>query len=177
MRASYLVVLIVALLALDACGGSPAATPTLTADQLAKLDLVPLLIQSGDLPAGLSGAQVKDTVPAGLKAVPKPVKVIDQRFERNGTTVGGVVVLLYEASDDVKAAYRLTVGEGKNSEAQDSLGDTARIWLPKGLSPRTTVAFTRCHAYVDVSIGEASIDDVTAYARRLDQRLQPLVCG
>jgi hypothetical protein len=179
MRAFRLVILIVVLFLLAACGGqaaAPAPMAAQTAVPLTALDLTPLLIRSGDLPADLTGAQVKDTVPPGLKAVPTPVKAVDQRFQRNGDTVGGVVVLLYEAAADVKAAYRLTVGEGKNSEPWDGVGDTARIWLPSGLSPRATVAFTRCHAYVDVTIAQGSVDEVIAYARRLDERLQPLVC-
>ena len=180
MRASRLVVLIAALLGLAACGGSPAAAPATTAAQaavpLADIDLAPLLIQSGDLPAGLSGAQVKDTVPPGLNAVPTPAKAIDQRFQANGNTAGGVVVLLYEASADVETAFRLAVGEGKNSQPQYSVGDAARVWLPSDVVTRARVAFTRCHAYVDISIRQASVDEVTAYAKRLDQRLQPLIC-
>src|SRR5215207_1013767 len=137
MRASRFVVLIASLLALAACGGSPAAplpaTAAQTAVPLAELDLAPLLIQSGDLPVGLSGAQVNDTVPPGLRAVPTPAKAIDQRFQQNGTIAGGVVVLLYEASADVESAFRLAVGEGKNSEPQYGVGDTARAWLPSDI--------------------------------------------
>jgi hypothetical protein len=162
---------------LSACGGLTAAPQAAQpAIPLTEIDLAPLLIESGDLPADLSAGEVRTSVPSGLRAVPPPIKVIDQRFQRAGEAVGGVVVLLYQSSADVKAAYRLTVGEGKNSQEHAGLGDTGRIWLPKGLSPRTTVAFTRCHAYVDVTIAQGSVDEVTAYARRLDQRLQPLVC-
>jgi hypothetical protein len=174
------VTLIAALLMLAACAGSPATASSTTAAQtavpLADIDLTPLLIQSGDLPAGLSGAQIKDTVPAGLRAVPKPANVIDQRFQQNGTLAGGVVVLLYEASADVDSAFRLAVGEGKTSEPQYGVGDTARIWSPNAVLTRARVAFTRCHAYIDITFGQASIDQVTAYAKRLDQRLQPLAC-
>ena len=177
MRASRLVVLIVVLLALAACGSSPAASPALTAAQLANLDLAPLLLEPGDLPAGLSEAQVKDTVPPGLKGVPTPAKAIDQRFQQNGNAAGGVVVLLYETPADVVAAYRLAVGEGKTSDPQQDVGDTARLWPPNEIAKRARVAFTRCHAYVDVTFGQASSDEVTAYAKRLDARLQPLVCG
>jgi hypothetical protein len=180
MLASRLVALLAALLALAACGGGPAAAPATTAARttvpLADIDLAPLLIQSGDLPAGLSGAQIKDTVPPGLRAVPMPAKVIDQRFQQNGTLAGGVVVLLYEAYADVESAFRLAVGEGKNSEPQYGVGDTARAWVPNNVVQRARVAFTRCHAYIDITFGQASIDEVTAYAKRLDQRLQPLAC-
>ncbi len=180
MRASRLVILVTILLALAACGGSPAAAPPTSNAQaavpLVDIDLAPLLIQSGDLPTGLSGAQVKDIVPPGLKGAPTPAKAIDQRFQHNGNNAGGVVVLLYEASADVESAFRLAVGEGKNFEPQYGVGDTARSWLPSDILPRARVAFTRCHAYIDVTFGQASIDEVTAYAKRLDQRLQPLVC-
>jgi hypothetical protein len=179
MRAFRLVALIAALIALSACGGSPAAPATTAAQSavpLADLDLAPLLVQSGDLPAGLNGAQIENTMPTGLRGFPTPVKAIDQHLQRNGDTAGHVVVLLYEADSDVESAFRVAVGEGKTSDPQHGVGDVARIWQPNEIKTRSRLAFTRCHAYVDITFGQATIDEVTAYAKRLDQRLQPLTC-
>ncbi len=78
------------------------------APKLSEVDLEPLLIQSGDLPAGFSGSQVRDRAPDMFKEVPTPQKAISQQLQRNGSATGTVTVLLYDSADDVAKAYSLT---------------------------------------------------------------------
>jgi hypothetical protein len=145
------------------------------------LDLEPLLIQPGDLPAGVVGSQVKDKAPPVFKDVPPPTKAIDQRFGlADGAIIGGVTVLLYDSSDDLEKAYAAVIkGMGSSAYPSTEVGDKARIG---GLTARTQriaeVSFVRCHALVSVSLSATPQpdDDTLAYAKRLDKRLMPLVC-
>jgi hypothetical protein len=157
------------------------ATAVSTVVPLTALDLESLLIQPGDLPAGVIGSQVKDKAPPVFKDAPLPVKAIDQRFGlADGVTIGGVTVLLYDSPADLEKAYAVVIG-GMGSSAYPSteVGDKARIG---GLTARTQriaeVSFVRCHALVSVSLSETPQpdDDTLTYAQRLDKRLMPLVC-
>jgi hypothetical protein len=192
-------VLLVIALVLAGCGASPqssqqavdqafatigaglGATAVSTVVPLTALDLESLLIQPGDLPAGVVGSQVKDKAPPVFKDVPLPVKAIDQRFGlADGAIIGGVTVLLYDSPTDLEKAYAVVIkGMGSSAYPSTEVGDKARIG---GLTARTQriaeVSFVRCHALVSVSLSETPQpdDDTLTYAKRLDRRLTPLVC-
>jgi hypothetical protein len=195
----HIFILLVTTLVLAGCGETPQssqqaidqafatigagldATAVSTVVPLTALDLESLLIQPGDLPAGVIGSQVKDKAPPVFKDAPLPVKAIDQRFGlADGVTIGGVTVLLYDSPADLEKAYAVVIG-GMGSSAYPSteVGDKARIG---GLTARTQriaeVSFVRCHALVSVSLSETPQpdDDTLTYAQRLDKRLMPLVC-
>jgi len=85
-------------------------TPTLTPIPLSALKLDQILIQSGDLPAGLSGAQIRDTAPAMFKDVPMADSTIYQQLARNGNSASGVAVFLYEDKSKVDKAYSKILG-------------------------------------------------------------------
>lgn len=178
--------LIVALVLLAACGGDPApipqwqsATAVPTAVPLDQVDLEPLLIQSGDLPAGLSGAQVKDEAPAMFAGVPHPTKAIDQRFQRAGDTAGGITVLLYQSDADRDVAYADVVkGLGKGAVAQNGVGERAMAVNNTDLLEFVDLTFVRCHAVVHIRFsGTSEPSDAAAYAKRLDKRLSSVVCS
>lgn len=188
-------ILLAAALVLAGCGASPqpsqqAVDQTFatigaglgaTAVPLTALDLEPLLIQPGDLPAGVVGSQVKDKAPPVFKDVPPPMKAIDQRFGlADGAIIGGVTVLLYDSPADLEKAYAVVVkGMGSSAYPSTEVGDKTRIG---GLTVRTQriaeVTFVRCHALVSVSLSATPQpdDDTLTYAKRLDKRLTPLVC-
>lgn len=163
---------IIAALLLMGCG----------APNLAALRLEPALIQPGDLPAGVGGAQVRDTPPSMFAHTPPAIQVIDQRFQRNNENAGGVVVLLYSAKQDRDAAFTLTTNAmGKDTRPQYGVGEYASVVTvqPKtiGAIAFVDVAFVRCGALVHIRLtNTANADDVITYARRLDSRLMPLVC-
>ncbi len=203
-------ILIIALLVfgLAACGSAPAPEdvaiarlPTEAAPQatvqptvapaprsLADIDLEPLLIQSGDLPAGLTGAQVLDTPPPAYETlkVPKADKLIFQRLQRNGQPAGYIVVTVYESTaarddaytrvtDDVRKAAEH--GGGKPQETNDAGEHAVIVKEAPPLSGAKTM-FVRCRAVADILMTGDLVDEaaVLAYARRLDKRLQQAVC-
>jgi len=171
---------------LVSCGGEqhvvPAFAPPATAVSapttvaLKDIDLEPLLIQAGDLPSGMSAAQVKDAAPPALNDYPQATKAIDQRFQRNGKTAGGVVVLLYEQQSDLDQAKGLAAKTSKYSEPLSDVGEQAKLFLGTDLLPIRGVTFVRCQAVVDVSMSGVDTREITAYAKRLDKRLQAAVC-
>ena len=160
----------VLILLTAACGGPP---------RPADVDLEPLLIQAGDLPAGMTGAQVRDTAPAMFDAVPKPDKAAYQQLQKNGSQVGGVTVLLYSAGDALSQAYT-TVVDGMDDNAQPiaGVGEKAVVSENEVLVKLVEFAFTRCSALAHVRmVFSGNRDEVTAYAKRLDTRLQSAICG
>lgn len=171
---------IIAVFLLAACGGTPdVIAPTTippTTVPLSALDLEPLLIQSGDLPAGIAAAQVKDVAPLAFNGYPPTTKAIDQRFQRDGKAVGGVVVLLYEQQDNFNTARSLAMKISESSKPLDGVGEEAKAFLGSDLLPIRGITFIRCRAIVDVSISNVTIEEVAAYAMRLDKRLSGVVC-
>jgi hypothetical protein len=171
---------------LISCGGEqqvvPASAPPATAVvapaavALKDIDLEPLLVQSGDLPSGFSGAQIKDAAPPALKDYPQATKAIDQRFQRNNKTAGGVVVLLYDQQSDLDQATALATKASKYSESLSGVGEQAKLFLGTDLLPIRGVTFVRCQAVVDVSMSGVDTREITAYVKRLDKRLQAAVC-
>src|SRR3990170_375065 len=66
--------------------------PTLTPIPFSEIDFEPLLIQPGDLPAGISAAQIRDSVTDDLSRVPKAERVIYQQLEKGDKSGGKIVV-------------------------------------------------------------------------------------
>lgn len=180
----YLAILAIMAALLVSCGGDPPIVPAFappataqpTAVALKDIDLEPLLVQAGDLPSGMSAAQVKDTAPLGMKEYPIATKAIDQRFQRGNKTVGGVVVLLYEQQADLNQAAALAIKLDKYSEVLSDVGTQAKLFLGTDAFPVRGVTFVRCRAVVDVTMSEVDTSEVTAYAKRLDKRLQSVIC-
>ena len=160
------------------------------APDLSELNLESLLIQSGDLPAGFEAGQVKDRAPAMFDNTPQPVQAIDQRFTREGEDRGGVVVLLYSASTDSDLAYTLVIDSMGDSVQEIDVGERASVIseVIEILGVNTgyaELAFQRCGAVVHVRFvknavfeAQARISDdvISAYTRRLDERLEKELC-
>lgn len=191
MKSLYNLVLFAFLLA--SCSIAPAATPIVQPSTalpmpeptgtpiqvlLADLDLGPVLIQPGDLPAGYSGAQIRDSLPGMLdvsaEPLPQPINQVYQEFERNGSASGGVAVMIYDTLAKALVSYDLIVkwpmgGRGQTSE-MDNLGEQAR-------SSGTDWLLQRCSTLVYIRMtGTAGYEGRLAYAQKLDERLTELVC-
>lgn len=186
--------LLLAVLTLTSCGSAspdaaqaPTIAPTAlppTPIALKDIDLEPLLIQNGDLPAGFSGAQIKDEAPAMFDKAPKPVKAIDQRLASKDDNAGGIVALLYETPEDTVKAYDMVVdGMGDKVKALEGVGEKASVMADTLAAANLSFsegAFYRCGAVVHIRfVGIEDADAVEAYAKRLDKRLQasPLCAG
>ena len=162
---------------------APTATPTPTPIPLSELELEPLLIQAGDLPAGFSGAQVRDVAPQMFDELPIAENVIDQRFEKGGAAAGGVTVILYSSKSEIDEVYGLLVSSmGDSTQTVTEVGEQA-IAIVESLSAAgvtfkfSDLTFIRCSAVVYIRMSDiADSDAITAYAKRLDSRLEPVVC-
>lgn len=160
--------------------------PTSTPIPLSELDLEPLLIQAGDLPAGLSGAQVRDDPPMAFKDVPSGDNMIWQQFQRGQDPAGYVAVFVYEDAAQVDQAYEAMKDMLVNGHAEESqdVGDRLHTdWYSSMFSESmggidsAHGVFTHCHAAVFIQFHDTTdVAAVSAYAKRLDARLEPLIC-
>jgi hypothetical protein len=176
MRRRFVLALAAVLLA--ACGSSPVAVapPAVpTRVPLRAVNLEPVLIQDGDLPSGLSPAQVFDAPPPAFKDYPAATKAAYQRFQRAGDTAGGVTVLLYEQAADLANAAAQAVPTKKDYQSVEGVGERAALFVPELLTVRQ-IGFVRCQAVVNVVMDQVEPDELIAYAKRLDRRLQGMVC-
>jgi hypothetical protein len=148
----------------------PTAPPTQV--PLSELDLSSILIQPGDLSAGITGAQVRDMLPAMFDYIATPtVNQIYQEFEQDSTQKGGVAVMVYDNAADAKETFDMILmgmgGKAKTDEVQD-LGDQARIG-------GYDLLFQRCKTVIHFRMF-ANADARITYAQRLDERLTPFAC-
>jgi hypothetical protein len=161
--------------------------PTLTAAPssvpLSEIDLEPLLVQPGDLPAGYSASQIRDTVPDIFSKVPAAAKVVSQLFAKDGETSGSVTVLLYESKSDLNTAFSMIpVILGGDNEDQPAVGEHAIASNISKSAPGirfdlVNLTFIRCRALVQTQlIGTSYEGDIVAYGKRLDKRLAAVVC-
>lgn len=175
----------VALL-LVACGGvAPAALPTTlpapTAVPLDQIDLESLMVQPGDLPAGVSGAQVRDVAPKMFDGMPGALKTAYQQFARGDQPAGGVVVFLYEADADRDQGYGFILGGMGTTTAVEGVGEQATATEPSkevaAVLNFTDLLFQRCHAVAHIRMtGADTAASIAAYAKRLDKRLSSVAC-
>ena len=165
-----------------------AAIPAATQIPFSLLHLDDVLIQENDLPAGISGAQIDNGVGLDLADY-----YLSQDMAYQDQRRGWVQVFIYEdtsltawrygnrlsgfASECAKAAGQCHPGD---PQTIFGLGEDAKmIDVYNMIGPDAyTVAFYRCHAVVEISIWSAINDSsgLITYAKRLDERLKPIVC-
>lgn len=170
----------------------PSATPSETPVPLSQLNLENLLIQDGDLPPIFVGQQVVSRPPVDIGSVPPADLAINREFRAGEFGSDGVTILLYESLDDLERAYDIVAGviaEKTPARPLSQVGEKAVVTertigeslLLLGMSSATSakVVFIRCHAvvYIDLFASVADAEMAAEYARRIDQRLDPLVCN
>ena len=174
-------ILAIILAVLIAACTQAAAPLEATEIPLAELDLEPLLLEEGDLPADFKGSTIRHSIEeAPFSELPPAAQAIVQEIDGyNQDTSNFVYILLYEYLDDLQEAYEhLVTNSFKfNEEAEpiDGIGEQARFEKDEfafHYIPYEKVAFTRCHALVYI---ETSTDTLN-YARRLDARLKETIC-
>jgi hypothetical protein len=163
---------------------TPKPTPTATPVPLSQVELEPLLIKTGDLPAGLSGAQIRSSLPGMFRRIPEPDNGIYRGFERDGDESGGVTVVLYESRADVDSAYATIMdgfGDLPSRQEVEGVGEkaeTVSVALAlAGAKDFVDLAFVRCHSVVHIRMmGTIDLLDIKSYAERLDERLTGVAC-
>jgi hypothetical protein len=161
---------------------TPLPIPTATPIPLSDLQLEPLLIQPGDLPAGYQGAQVRDTAPQMFTGIPTAESIIFVQFEKSGDAAGFVVVFLYDDKTNIDRAYQFTVDSLGDSANSVEVGEKAMMVtfsdIVAGVHMELAdLTFFRCNAVILIRMTkDINRDSIVAYAKRLDSRLKPVVC-
>ena len=157
--------------------------PTAAPVPLSEIDLEPLLIQGADLRVGYLGAQIRDYAPPMFDKLPGSENTIYQQLEYNGEQTGGVTVFLYSNENDLSQAYiQVLYAMGDQVEPVQEIGDEAALLFMsiEVLSEKkeyADLAFIRCGALAHIRIGKDSDkESIIAYAKRLDKRLEPIIC-
>jgi len=189
---TVIVTAIVTATPMDTLQATDTPQPTTTPLPLGELDIASLLVRDGDLPAGYSGGQIRDEAPSMFGECPAPVLAAYRQVAKNEETVGGVTVLLYESTQDITDAYTL-IADGMTSDVAlegltenvyetSDIGDEALVSAMSLTALGKThenldLLFSRCQAVVHVRLsGTLNEDAIIAYGKRLDSRLQPVVC-
>jgi len=158
----------------------PTSTPTKI--PLSDIQLEDILIEDGDLPAGYSGAQIRDTAPEMFDNLPESENTINQQLAKGGEQKGGVTIFLYDSQKDLDSAF-FKIKTGFSEEEQlEEVGENGFIAYFSqdilGIKIQYgDLLFVRCNAVVHIRMTELSSEDsLIAYAKRLDKRLSELVC-
>jgi hypothetical protein len=154
-----------------------AAIPTATQVPFSALNLESMLIINGDLPAGYEASQVRSKLSDLSKSAPTPEYFISQSLTHNGNYGGGIDVLVYDDASKAQTAYRVidnnVPGDLKNIE----IGEGGQVASTSFIVSTVSLLFVRCHAAVSIQFMETTQeDDAISYAKRLDERLKPIVC-
>jgi hypothetical protein len=162
-------------------------TPTPTLIPLSDINLRSIPFLPGDLPADYSAGQFRyDNLMGGVTGY---VNGIYQEYKMTGEKAGWVSILLFDSVDRRDSAYSVLIdGLGKSGQpipgieiivAQSSdVGEKAMYNIMSGPGENTsTLIFIRCQAIADITlIHKGDLPTITNYAKRLDERLQPIVC-
>jgi hypothetical protein len=171
---------------------TPLPVPTPTPVLLSEINLEPIIILSGDLPIGYSGAQISDTPPEMYDGIEGCENYIRQQIGRNGKSAGNVSIFLCDLINQRDVIYSLIVdGFGESSDESGIKGTVAEL---PGIGEKAMYAtiegsvagisvdvvdfvFVRCHSVVQILMTDtANVDYISAYAKRLDKRLTELIC-
>jgi len=158
----------------------PTSTPTRI--PLSDIELEEILIKEGDLPAGYSGAQIRDTAPEMFNDLPRSQNTIYQQLAKGGDQKGGVTIFLYDSQDDLDSAF-FKIKTGFSEEKQlEEVGEEGLItyFSQEILGIKIQfgdLLFVRCNAVVHIRMTDLSSENsLITYAKRLDKRLSELVC-
>jgi hypothetical protein len=150
-------------------------------------DLIPLIIQEGDLPdLYKGGVTITDFSGANLPVeLDEPTEFVGQGIMYENEIPGLVAVLAYESLDTVDGVF--SIFENRELISVNEVGE--RAFYQEINSPNTEyfskiqyLYFVRCHAFVMIMLlpsdthVQITFDELISYAQKLDNRLIPIVC-
>ena len=162
--------------------------PILAKPNLSKINLESILIQPGDLPAGITGGQVSEMSDRMDSKYPKPTNNVYQELSENGKQIGEIVILLYDSDIDLNQVFSMITSRfpeipqtpvdiGNKGVAFSGIRKVRVLDMESSVRV-SSVVFTRCGAIAQITIVDSyAITPVKNYAQRLDQRITPLVCA
>jgi hypothetical protein len=159
-----------------------AETQTARSTSLAGVNLEPVLFQSGDLPAQYKSGQIAYRWPDGLPLTYFPDNLILQKVGQEISQTfedDYLMVALYDSKDRQEKAWQDIVDYFSDKPGVSAgVGDQATYITISDTSGRALLVFTHCSALVamDITGADMSKDLLEAFAQRLDERLEPLVC-
>lgn len=146
-------------------------------------DLEGVLIQENDLPAGYSAGSTSHKFSTYYEKilVPDADYVMRQQIQRDSVSGGQVTVFDYALAGMATFAFNSITADMKNVRDLEGVGEKAMLEIPSDdqsvSQDYVGIVFVQCHAAVHISVlGTNDEQAVIAYAERLAQRLEPLVC-
>lgn len=137
--------------------------------QITRADLEAVLYQDGDTPAGWTAGQFRDTMTGSVG----PAELVASRVltPANGLFDDEVGVAIYADHAAALAAFETLLPGLTDDGAPIEVGDT-------GKERGNIVGFVRCRALAVIRLTseDATTAEIATYARRLDERLRPMVC-
>ena len=172
--AIFLITLVAVLLG---CSSPIPATPAPV--DLSSLKLEPILIQSGDLPAGLNSGEISynsiQTLLQNDISVPTPQNQIVQLLVSGGTTKGFIWLVLYDSESYVKLLYEdLIYGFVQSNVSKLNLNNGVEMTLSNS-SGYFDLAFYKCNyvGYLRTPLNDKF--EATNYIERLSKRLDKIL--
>ncbi len=175
---------------------TPSQTPTLI--PLSEINLESALIQSGDLPAGYSGGQIRDVPPKFFMSITDlGANSIQQEIVRNDKLNGFITILIYEDVSQAQEFYSILEekeviepfrvepfsSEYKTVDNFPNVGEkSAHATYDNYLSGDSLIlqiedtVFLRCNAVVMIHTGSILKYGIQPFAEKIDKRLTELVC-
>ncbi len=161
------------------------------ASPVASQDVESALVVAGDLPEGIVANEVTTTMDGRFNVLPPAVKALRQVFirELDQKEVGSVSIFQYNTKEKADQAFNQLVGMvGNNSHAEPEIGDSsmfvsASVSILDYFFTSGDVAFTRCTSTIHIRLEyrTSEYDETGAqlfdYAKKLDERLTPLLCS
>lgn len=189
-KSKHILFAIFLTLSLAAC-----APTNLSSDQLAQINLedslVPFL-EGFEEASGATSQSIWDPLPPIYDDFPEPTNAFDRRFISDGETVGGISVLLYSGTGNLRLSYQnIVAGYGTKIDqegyqynildlnlAEESVAALLERTAEDGRVLRnTSLVFRRCHALVELNFAHITDLELAAeFAIAIDEILTPLVC-
>ncbi len=161
---------------------APSSTP---------IDLVSLLIVDGDLPAGFTGAQIRNSSPEEHSDIPERINEVYQGLALvDGRSIGGISIYVFESSEDASNAMNQITrdlgGAGTTPWPAD-VGDRAyaQISQKDTFSTAAELVAQQCNIVIEIRYVQkgpfedvviVSIPAIIAHAERLVARLSQISC-
>jgi hypothetical protein len=201
MNTKFLPMILIIALLFTGCAPSPEAiqkaieetqkaapTPTTKVTEIPSYNFQSLLIQEGDLPSGYTPSQIRQHGSAPeIFETENLEEMITQELTYNDQLGGYVSLYLYDSSDSAKTIYEsylaalpvvVLIRIGKLGD--NGAGNREAIKTKDGfiMSQYSSVIFQRCKVvFVADLVTEKSYSGLIDYARRLDERLNDVVCN